>query len=246
MKLLTAIAAIIILFLWSPLVWVASKGLSIEAFSNLAARPDILMSLLQSVLLGIACAFLATLAGTFTAFALPAMPAFRRKLVNAGLVFPMILPEIAMGLCFLVWFIKIGWPLGWSSLVASHVAFSFSYATLIMKTRVETLDRSLMDAAGDLGAGRLSVLRHALLPQLVPGLVASFVTCFSLSLDDFLISFFVKGIDQMTLPIQIYSMLKVKIGPEIYALSLILFCISLTGVLLSQLWLTSRQKVPSK
>ena len=109
-----------------------------------------------------------------------------------------------------------------------------------MKTRVEALDNALVDAAKDLGASRFHVLRHAIIPQVAPGLLASFLTCFSLSLDDFLISFFVKGLSQMTLPIQVYSMMKTRIGPEIYALSLILFCISLFAVLISQLWFKAK------
>lgn len=241
MKRLGLLSGLIILFLWSPLVRVAAKGMSVEAFTLLFTHAQIMKSLGQSLFLGVCSACISTLMGTLTAFALPRLPGLRQKLVASGLIFPMVLPEIAIGLSFLVWFIKLGIPLGWGTLISSHVAFSFSYTTLIMKTRVETLDRSLMDAARDLGAGRWHVFRHALLPQLAPGLAASLVTAFSLSLDDFLITYFVKGLDQMTLPIQIYSMLKVRIGPEIYALSLILFCISIVAVLLSQIWLHARK-----
>ena len=93
-----------------------------------------------------------------------------------------------------------------------------------------------------LGAGPWAQFRHALWPQLAPGVLASLVTCFSLSLDDFLITFFVKGFDQMTLPVQIFSMLRLRVAPEVYSLSFLLFCISTTVVLLSQLWLNSDKK----
>ncbi len=209
------------------------------------SREDILQATLHSTLLALLSALLATLSGTLTAFALPALPSWKKRLVDTGLIFPMVLPEIAIGLSYLVCFIKLQWPLGWSSLLAAHFGFSFAYATLVMKTRVESLDHSLVDAARDLGARRLSQFRHALFPQLVPGILASLVTCFSLSFDDFLISFFTKGLDQMTLPIQIYSMMKIRMKEEIYALSLVLFCISMGLVLVSQLCLSSKKKKSS-
>lgn len=240
MRRLAAITAACLLFLWAPIAIVAWKGFSVEAFQRLWERPDVLEALLNSLILATVSGIGATLLGTFTAFALPRMPRLARTLTQGGLLFPMLLPEIAFGLAAMTWFIRMGLPLGWGTLAWSHVAFSFSYATLIMKSHVETVDPGLLDAARDLGASRWSVFRHGLLPQILPGIVASFVTSFSLSLDDFLISFFVKGMDQMTLPIQIYGMMKVRIGSEIYALSLLLFCISLAAVLVSQLWLAKK------
>ena len=242
MRSLGFVAGIVLLFLLSPLVWVVSKGAHIDAIRSLADRADVLSALGQSLSLAVASAAVSTFFGTLTAFALPSLGPWSKKFVRTGLVFPMVLPEIAVALSFLVWFVKLGIPRGWGTLISSHVAFSLSYATLVMKSRVETLDKSLVDAARDLGASRFETFRHGILPQLVPGLAASFVTCFSLSLDDYLISSFVKGLDQMTLPIQIYSMIRVRLGDEIYALSLLLFCISVAVVLLSQLWLTSKNK----
>lgn len=109
-----------------------------------------------------------------------------------------------------------------------------------MKLRVDALDWSLVDAARDLGASDLETFKTAIFPQLIPAIGASVFTCFALSLDDFLISFFVKGLSQITLPIQIYGMLKLRIQPEIYALSLFLFCISLLGILLAKLCFRSK------
>lgn len=240
MKALKALLCLCLVFLWVPLATVAWKGFSVEAFTRLFNRADILTALMNSILLATSSAIISTLLGTCTAFALPGLPKLARKFVNAGLVFPILLPEIAFGLAVMIWFLKLGIALGWGTLLASHVAFSFSYSTLIMKANVETVDTAFLDAARDLGAGRWGILRHALLPQIAPGLLASFITTFALSLDDFLISFFVKGIDQMILPIQIYGMLKIQITPEVYALSVLLFCISIAGVLASQLWFSKR------
>lgn len=240
MKKLRLLFILSLLFLWGPLTFIVVRGAHPEAFARLFERDDLLTALGNSLILAAVSAAGSTLLGTFTAFALPQMPRFGRTLMHAGIVFPMLLPEIAFGLATMTWFIRMGIPLGWGTLAAAHIAFSFSYATIIMKGHVETLDRGMFEAARDLGAGRWGVLRHALLPQILPGLIAAFVTSFSLSLDDFLISFFVKGIDQMTLPIQIYGMMKLRVGPEIYAMSVVLFCISMVGVLLSQAWFHSR------
>jgi ABC-type spermidine/putrescine transport system permease subunit II len=241
-KALTAVAIAILLFLLAPLMGVVIKGLSRQAFADLFSKPEILSAAIDSFALAAASALIATVLGTMTAFALPSLSPRMRKFVARGLIFPMILPEIALGLSFMVWFIKWGIPLGWGTLLSAHCAFCLSYATLIMKARVETLDWSLVDAGRDLGAQKLSLFRHAIYPQLVPALIASLVTCFALSLDDFLVSTFVKGMDQKLLPITIYSMMRLRVGQEIYSLSLLLFCFSVLIVLVTQLWMRVRSK----
>jgi spermidine/putrescine transport system permease protein len=234
-KRLSAVFALVVIFLWLPLALTLRKGFSVQGMERLFANHDLLSSLNQSLLLAAVSALVATIMGTLTAFALPRLsPAWRRRF-ETTLLLPLLLPEIALGLALLVWFVKIGVNFGWGTLVAGHVGFCFTYSTLVMKANIESLDKSLIDAARDLGASTRSVLRHALLPQLIPGLVASLATSFALSLDDFLISFFIKGMDQVTLPIKIFSMLRLSVGVEIYTLSLFLCGISILGVLVSQL-----------
>ncbi len=236
MKALKGIAILVFLFLWIPIFRVLFKGLSFEAFEKLFGSIDTLIAFRNSVLLGAISAALAVLAGAFTAAALPRLPRLGKKLMGGGLLFPMLLPEISLALALMIWFLKLGMPLGWGSLALGHFAYLFPFATLVLKGHFETMDDSLLDAVRDLGGKGWDLLRHGILPQIFPGLMAAFSTCFLLSLDDFLISFFVKGVDQVTLPIKIYSMIKLGVGPEIYALSLLLFCLSVVAVLLSQLW----------
>jgi spermidine/putrescine transport system permease protein len=235
MKALGLVFTVVIFFLWLPLALTLRKGLSMEGVERLLANHDLLSALKQSLLLASASAVLATAMGTLTAFALPRLSKNWRARFETLLLVPLLLPEIALGLALLVWFVKIGANFGWGTLIAGHVGFSFTYATLVMKANIESLDRSLIDAARDLGAPNRAVFRHALLPQLLPGLVASVATSFALSLDDFLISFFIKGMDQVTLPIKIFSMLRLSVGVEIYTLSIFLCGISILGVLVSQL-----------
>lgn len=245
MKILALFTALVLSFLLFPLLWVAQKGLSAEAFQRLASREDILEAATTSVLLGLVTATVATLFGTMIAFGLRHFRPSVSRDIQKTLTFPMVLPEIALALAYLVWFLEIGGGLGWSTLIIGHCGFSLGYATLIMKTRVDVFDTRIMDAARDLGAGAWGQLRHAVLPQLFPALMSSFLTCFSLSLDDFFISFFLKGLDQKLLPLQVFSMMRLKLAPEIFALSLVMICISLAGVVLSQLWQTNKTR-PSR
>jgi spermidine/putrescine transport system permease protein len=240
LKIITFIA---LLFLWSPMILIVNKGFSLEAMSALLKREDIWRAFSNSLILGLGASITATLMGTLTAFSMSFSSSKTRVRMMRGLSFPMLLPEISLGLAQMAWFMTIGLSLGWTTLFLGHFVFLFSYATWIMKLRVDSLDWSLVDAARDLGASDFETLKSALLPQLIPSLGASVFTCFALSLDDFLISFFVKGMNQTTLPIQIYGMLKLRIQPEIYALSLFLFIISISGILVAKFFF---QKAPKR
>jgi spermidine/putrescine transport system permease protein len=112
----------------------------------------------------------------------------------------------------------------------------------VLLPAVDRLQWSLMDAARDLGASRVAQWRHAWAPQLKTAWLTSFLLCFGVSFDDYLISTFVKGVDVTTLPVQLFSMLRVRVKDEVYAMSLILFCISIAVVLVSQWWKHRRQQ----
>ncbi len=226
----------LLLFLWSPLLVVLVKGSKLSAFQKLLDNTEVMASFRNSLLLGAGTALISTVLGLITAFALPAFPEKVRGWITGSLLLPLVLPEIAFGIAYLVWYQTLGLAPGWSTLLLSHFAFTYCFVVLVLKTSVARLDHSLSDSARDLGAGSVQVFRHAILPQLMPGIIAGAMMAFSLSLDDFLITFFVKGIDQITLPIKVYSMMHLRIGPEIYALSVVLFAISLLSVLITQLW----------
>jgi spermidine/putrescine transport system permease protein len=236
MKLLKAYVWALLLFLWAPLLVVLVKGSSPMAFEKLFRNTEVMVSFRNSLLLGLATALISTVLGLVTAFALPAFSERWRGWITGSLLLPLVLPEIAFGIAYLVWYQQLWHAMGWGTLLLSHFAFTYSFVVLVLKTSVARLDPSLKDSARDLGAGSVQVFRHAVLPQLMPGIVAGAMMAFSLSLDDFLITFFVKGIDQLTLPIKVYSMMHLRIGPEIYALSVVLFGISVASVLFTQLW----------
>lgn len=236
MKMLLAFCLLVLAFLWLPLIGLVSHGWQVSAFLQLLNNAEVIGALVQSIALGLATAMISTFVATLTAFAVPSLGRWGKAMVVIGTALPMVLPEIAFGLAYLVWFTELGILLGWPTLVASHVAFTLCYAILVMKTSVEKIDWQYWEAAQDLGASRVASLRHGVLPQLWPGLLASATLSFALSLDDFLITYFVKGIDQTTLPIKVYSMMRLKVGEEIYALSIVLFLISSFAVVVAQIW----------
>lgn len=244
MKWLKAYTLALLTFLWLPLLVVIWKGVSVEAFTRLLESSDILLAFRNSALLAVGTAIFTTGLGLATAFAIPHFGPRTRAWMLGSFLLPLVLPEIAFGIAYLVWYRALGLSLGWTTLLLSHFAFCFCYVVLILKTSVSQLDPSLADAARDLGAGSYHVFRHAVLPQLLPGLVAAGMMAFALSLDDFLITFFVKGIDQITLPIKIFSMMRLRMGIEVYALSVVLFGISVASVVITQLWFIRSQKSP--
>ncbi len=237
MKTLRYYSFILLAFLWLPLLSVAWKGLSLDAFQKLLKNEELMASFLDSFLVAGGSAVLAVSLALCTAFALPHLNSRLQKFVIASLFLPLVLPEIAFGISYLVWFKQIGFPLGWSTLIFSHMAFSFCFVALTLKPAVFAIDHQIPQAAQDLGANGWQVFRHGILPQISPAILAGFFMAFSLSLDDFLLSFFVKGVDQMTLPVKIFSMMRLKIGEEIYALSLLLFLFSSASVIISRLCL---------
>ena len=233
-------------FLWGPMALLLQRGFRIEALAAFARDTELWGALTQSLLLAVASAALSTIAGTAIAFGLPSLPAGWRRIAFAAVAFPLVLPEIAIALAMMVWFIRLGIPFGWTTLLLGHVGFTLSYAVLILKISVEGLQWSLVEAARDCGARGWSVFRHAIWPQIAPAALASFISGFSLSLDDFLVSFFNKGLDQDLLPIRLYSALRLKVAPGLYAVSALLFCLSTACVLVSQLWLARRSSPPSR
>jgi spermidine/putrescine transport system permease protein len=232
----------VLLLLWAPLVRLFLKGLNPHDYVLLFQDSELLKAFSQSVFLALSSSFLATLMGMAVAFLLPRTRSLEKYLLQSGVFMPMILPELILGISLMLWFIKLSLPFGWTSLYLGHLSLSIPYAILFLKAHVEVMDWNLVEACQDLGAKRWSVFRHAIWSQISLPAFSCFLMCFSLSMDDFLVSFFVKGTDQVTLPLYLFSMMRLRIHPKIYALSNILFCFSFAFVLVNQLWLGRKLK----
>ena len=158
---------------------------------------------------------------------------------------PIVIPEICMGIAMLVFFARVGWPTGlpWpfnlSAITIAHISFSFPFVAVVVRARLVNFNRELEEAGKDLGASEWEIFRDILLPFLRPGIVAGALLAFTLSLDDFVITFFTAGPETITFPVKVYSMVRFSVTPEVNAASTVL--IVLTVVLTSvALWLQSR------
>ncbi len=186
--------------------------------------------------LGIALAatVISSLLGTTAALALDR---YRSRLQGAHylLVYaPLVVPEILMGMSLLLFFVAVGLHLGYLTIVLSHVTFCVSYVAMVVLGRLQDFDWGLVEAARDLGADSWTTVRRVLLPLLAPGIAAGALLAFTLSVDDFVITFFVAGPGTTTLPLRIYSMIKHGSPPLINALSTLLLALTVTTVWLSQ------------
>ena len=143
----------------------------------------------------------------------------------------MVSPDVVIGASFLILFTVIGMQLGFISVLLSHIAFSIPIVVLMVMPLYQEMDKSLMDAAYDLGATRFQTLKEVVLPYLTPGIIAGFFMAFTYSLDDFAVTFFVTGNDFTTLSVEIYSRAREGISLEINALSAIVFLFSILLVI---------------
>jgi spermidine/putrescine transport system permease protein len=160
--------------------------------------------------------------------------------VEGTMSLPIIVPEICLGVAFLIFFAKIQWPteLPWplnlSAITIAHITFCFPFVAMVVRSRLASFNNEEEEAAKDLGASEWQTFRDILLPHMKPGLIAGALLAFTLSLDDFVITFFTSGPDTITFPVKVYSMVRFSVTPEVNAAStiLILLTIVLTAVAL--------------
>jgi spermidine/putrescine transport system permease protein len=185
-------------------------------------------ALRNSLIISGATALLSTVMGTMTALALARHRIPGQVVIEALLYLPIVLPDIVLGVGALVLFSALGIKLGLTTLLATHVGTILSYVVVVLRGRLADMDESLAEAAADLGAGRWQTLWHVTLPILAPGILAGALLAFTLSLDDFILSFFTAGPGATTLPLRVYGMVKTGITPEVNALSTVLLL--MTGI----------------
>ncbi|MEG1159762.1 MAG: ABC transporter permease, partial [Acidaminococcaceae bacterium] len=158
-----------------------------------------------------------------------------KPVINGLLYLPILIPEIVMGLSLLVLFAQTGVPLGKSTLIIAHITFCLSFVIITVNARLEGMHHELEQAAMDLYATPWQTFRYVTFPLALPGIVAGALIAFTLSIDDFIISFFVAGPNSTTLPLYIYAMVKRGISPEINALSTLLMVATITLIVVAQL-----------
>jgi putrescine transport system permease protein len=213
----------------SPLVNVWG-GFSTTWYTQLLHNRQLLQAALLSLEVALTASTGAVLLGTLAATALVRFTRFPGRLLLTGLVnAPLVMPEIITGITQLLLFVSMmqlfAWPhRGFTTIVLSHITFCTAYVTITVQSRLAAADRSLEEAAMDLGAGPARAFIEITLPIIAPALVSSWLLCFTLSLDDLVISSFVAGPGASTLPMVIYSKVKLGVSPDINALASLIVC----------------------
>ena len=217
-------------------------GWTLKWYAKLFTQRDIWLALKNTLLVAVGATAGSVVLGTTAAFALHRYGKSRLQRIHYSLIYtPLVVPEILMGISLLLFFVAIGAELGLFTIFLAHVTFCTSYVAMVVLARLQDFDFSIIEAAQDLGAGWWTTTWKVLLPLLAPGIAAGGLLAFTLSIDDFVISFFVAGPGSTTLPIRIYSMIKFGSPPLINALSTLLLVVTFTLVALSQ-HLTERRR----
>ncbi|MEN6477337.1 MAG: ABC transporter permease [Rectinema sp.] len=184
--------------------------------------PDLWKAFSNSILIAVASALMATVLGTLAAVGTSRFNFRLKKYVSAMSFLPMVMPEIVVGVSLLVFFAGIGLKLGLLTVWIAHTTFNLPFVYLLVSARLEEFDPSIIEAARDLGATELQTLFKVIIPVALPGIASGFLTAVTLSLEDFVITFFVSGPGATTLPLYIYSMIRFGVSPVVNALSVIM------------------------
>jgi spermidine/putrescine transport system permease protein len=241
---------LLFLFLYAPIVVlivfsfngssVASRsvfsGFSLRWYSQLFQDEMLLASLRNTLIIAVVAAAVSTVLGTAAAIGIGGMNKWMRRIVMNVTNFPMVNPDIVTGVSLMLLFVagtKLmgSASLGMASLILAHITFCLPYVILSVMPKLCQMDPNLSEAAQDLGCPPASAFFRVVLPEIMPGIVTGLIMAFTLSIDDFVVSYFTSGTTQ-TLPIFIYSMTRKRVSPEINALSTLLFTIIIVLLLI--------------
>ena len=225
-------------------VW---TGLSAQWYGELFADRQLMAAARNSLLVAVISATLATLLGTAAGMALARFGKFRGRTALAGtLAAPLVLPDVIAGISLLLLFVALEQTFSWMpgrgilTIVIAHAGFTMAYVTVIVQARLAGMDRDTEEAAADLGAKPFAVFLHITLPGLRPAAAAGWLLAFVLSLDDLVIASFVSGPQSATLPMVVFSSIRLGISPKINALATIIIVLTLT-LLATAAWIGRRQ-----
>jgi putrescine transport system permease protein len=245
---LAAVLALGMVFLYAPIVLLvaysfnASRlvtvwgGVSLRWYAALARDEAMLAAIWVSLRVGVLSASLATALGLLAAIALARGGRFRGRAGFAGMVYaPLVMPEVILGLSLLLLFVGAGVPRGFWTVTASHATVTLCYAAVVIQARLATFDATLEEAAQDLGCTPVGAFVRVTLPNIAPAVAAAWMLAFTLSLDDLVIASFTAGPGSTTLPMRLYSQVRLGVNPEINAVSTLLIGVVASAVVLAYL-----------
>ncbi len=231
----------------SRTVW---SGFSLRWYEKLFEDRLILEALRNTLIIAVIASVCSTVLGTVAAIGINSMKKLPRRIMMNLTNFPMVNPEIVTGVSLMLLFVFAvnlfgGRSLGMVSLIAAHITFCLPYVILSVLPKLRQMDQNLFEAAQDLGCPPVKAFFKVVLPEIMPGIVTGMIMAFTLSIDDFVISYFTSGTTQ-TLPIYIYSMTRKRVSPEINALSTVLFAVVMALLLINNIRAQRESKAQAK
>jgi spermidine/putrescine transport system permease protein len=245
-------AAIVFGFLYIPLVFVVGysfnsnrvvtvwKGFSLEWYADVLTNDDIQRAVINSLRVASISTVLSVLFATGLAIGLLRMARAGKTVAWSLIMAPLVIPEIVFAIGTLALLVQIRFPLGVDAITLAHTAFCIPFALLPIRARLRSVDLAVYEAAADLGANEWVIFRRITLPLLAPGIVAGALLAFIISLDDFIVSYFLSGAGGTTLPVYIFGMIRNAITPGVNALSTLLLLVSVVIVTIS--YIIARRK----
>jgi len=230
-------------------VWDAAHSPTLKWYGVLLSDGEVLDAAWLSLRVAICAATASTLLGTLAGTALARFGAFRGRSLLLGMATaPIVMPEVISGLSLLLLFVAleqaIGWPHGMGALTITlaHISFCMAYVTVVIQSRLAGFDESLEEAAQDLGARPVKVFWRITLPLILPAVLAGWLLAFTLSWDDLVISQFVAGPGSSTLPMVIFSKVRLGVSPDVNALATLMVSVVASGVVVATVWMRHRQR----
>ena len=218
------------------IVW---KGFTLKYYEKVLQNDSLIAAFGNSLTIAAISTLISVILGAMAALVLWRFKFKGKTVLDGAMALPIVVPEICMGVAMLVFFAKVmpwptglPWPLNLGAIIIAHVSFSFPFVAVVVRARLASFNRELEEAAKDLGAGEFMTIRDVLIPHMQPSLIAGALLAFTLSLDDFVITFFTSGPDTVTFPVKVYSMVRFSVTPEVNAAStiLIVFTVILTAL----------------
>ena len=215
------------------------KGFTLKWYQKVFENDGIREALTNSILIAIACTFVSVILGTLIGFVLWRFKFPMKGILESGLNLPIVVPEICMGVGVLMFFSKIHWPsdLPWplnlAEITIAHITFAFPFVAVVVRARLENFNQELESAALDLGASQWRAFMDIIVPHMAPGIIAGALLAFTLSLDDFVITFFASGPGTVTFPIKVYSMVRFPNGGLINAASTIIIVLTIIATVIA-------------
>lgn len=238
-------APIVILIVFSfndsrrNIVW---QGFTTDYYVKAAENASLIEAFSNSLIIAAVSTLLSTIIGALLALALWRFRFPGKAALDGASALPIVIPEICMGVSLLVFFNRVGWPtdmpwpLNLMPIIIGHVAFSFPFVAVVVRSRMAGFDRSLEEASKDLGASEWQTFWNVTVPYMTPGLIAGGLLAMTLSLDDFVITFFTSGPGTLTFPVQVYSMVRFGATPEVNAASTVLIAVTVLLTIIAVRW----------